>query len=49
MIGAALSLATGIDWYVGQVEPDIFTPMVILGSYLLLFRSERLGSGAAAG
>ncbi len=41
-IGGALSLATGIDWYVGQVEPDIFTPMVILGSYLLLFRSERL-------
>ena len=35
-------MATGIDWYVGQVEPDIFTPMVILGSYLLLFRSERL-------
>jgi hypothetical protein len=43
LIGAVLSLATGIDWYVGQVEPDIFTPMVILGSYLLLFRAERLG------
>ena len=43
LIGAALSLATGVDWYVGQVEPDIFTPMVILGSYLLLFRSRRLG------
>jgi hypothetical protein len=43
LIGAALSLATGIDWYVGQVEPDIFTPMVILGSYLLLFRGEQLG------
>jgi len=42
LIGAVLSLATGIDWYVGQVEPDIFTPMVILGSYLLLFRAERL-------
>ena len=40
VIGAALSLATGIDWYVGQVEPDIFTPMVILGSWLLLFRSR---------
>jgi len=42
VIGAILSLATGIDWYVGQVEPDIFTPMVILGSYLLLFRSGQL-------
>jgi hypothetical protein len=28
---------------VGQVEPDIFTPMVILGAYLLLFRGDRLG------
>jgi len=43
LIGAALSLATGIDWYVGQVEPDIFAPMVILGLYLLLFRGEQLG------
>jgi len=43
VIGAALSLFTGIGWYVGQVEPDIFTPMVILGAWLLLFCSERLG------
>jgi hypothetical protein len=43
VIGAALSLFTGIAWYVGQVEPDIFTPVVILGCYLLLFRSDRLG------
>ena len=42
VIGAALSLFTGIAWYVGQVEPDIFTPMVILGAYLLLFRGDRL-------
>ena len=41
-IGALLSVFTGIDWYAGQVEPDIFTPMVILGAWLLLFRSERL-------
>jgi len=40
-IGGALSFFTGIAWYVGQVEPDIFTPVVILGAYLLLFR--RLG------
>jgi hypothetical protein len=42
-IGAVLCLLTGIAWYAGQVEPDIFTPMVILGAYLLLFRSDRLG------
>jgi hypothetical protein len=43
VIGALLSLFTGIAWYAGQVEPDIFTPMVILGTWLLLFRSQRLG------
>jgi len=43
-IGALLSLFTGIAWYAGQVEPDIFTPMVILGVWLLLFRSRRLGN-----
>jgi hypothetical protein len=43
VIGALLSLFTGIGWYAGQVEPDIFTPMVILGCWLLLFRSHRLG------
>ncbi len=42
-IGALLSLFTGIAWYAGQVEPDIFTPMVILGAWLLLFRGHRLG------
>ena len=42
-IGAVLSLFTGIGWYAGQVEPDIFTPVVILGAYLLLFRGDRLG------
>jgi hypothetical protein len=43
IIGAILSLFTGIAWYAGQVEPDIFTPLVILGAYLLLFRGDRLG------
>lgn len=48
VIGTILCLATGIDWYVGQVEPDIFTPMVILGSYLLLFRSQELSNAKTA-
>ncbi|HEU0095006.1 MAG TPA: hypothetical protein VFQ52_01030, partial [Rhizomicrobium sp.] len=42
-IGAVLILLTGIGWYVGQVEPDCMTPLVILGCWLLLFRSHRLG------
>jgi hypothetical protein len=33
---------TGIGWYVGQIEPDCFTPLVVLGSYLLLFRAAAL-------
>jgi hypothetical protein len=48
VIGGALSLLTGISWYAGQVEPDIFTPMVILGSYLLLFRGDQLGKARLA-
>src|SRR5580698_11468586 len=42
-IGVALMLLTGIGWYVGQVEPDCMTALVVLGSYLLLFRNEGLG------
>jgi hypothetical protein len=49
VMGGALSLLTGVGWYAGQVEPDIFTPMVILGSYLLLFRGDRLGKVRLAG
>jgi hypothetical protein len=42
LIGAGLTLFTGIAWYAGQVEPDIFAPVVILGCWLLLFRGARL-------
>jgi hypothetical protein len=42
-IGAVLSLLTGIAWYAGQVEPDCFTPLVVLGCWLLLFRSAGMG------
>jgi hypothetical protein len=42
-LGAILMLATGIGWYVGQVEPDCMTALVILGAYLLLFRGQFLG------
>jgi hypothetical protein len=42
VIGLVLTLLTGIAWYAGQVEPDIFTPLVILGGWLLLFRCHRM-------
>ena len=41
-IGAALMGMTGIGWYVGQVEPDCMTALVLIGAYLLLFRNKRL-------
>ena len=43
-IGVTLMLATGIGWYTGQVEPDCMTALVVLGAYLLLFRSGALGA-----
>jgi len=38
-IGLVLMLITGIGWYTGQVEPDCMTALVVLGAYLLLFRT----------
>ena len=34
---AALCAATGICWYVGQIEPDCFTAIAILSVWLLAF------------
>ncbi|MCP5410930.1 MAG: hypothetical protein H6924_02120 [Alphaproteobacteria bacterium] len=47
-VGAGLTLLTGIGFYAGQVEPDCMTPLVVLGSWLLLFRRGRLGRGHQA-
>jgi hypothetical protein len=41
-IGGGLMLLTGIGWYVGQVEPDCMTALLVLGCYLLLFRRDVL-------
>ncbi len=41
-IGVTLMLLTGIGWYVGQIEPDCFTPLVVIGGYLLLFHAGAL-------
>ncbi|MBV9571553.1 MAG: hypothetical protein JO056_09975 [Alphaproteobacteria bacterium] len=43
VIGAALTILTALPWYAGQIEPDIFTPVLILVLYLLAFHVERLG------
>jgi hypothetical protein len=42
-VGLVLVLLTGIGWYAGQVEPDVFTAIVILGTWLLLFREPQMG------
>jgi len=43
LIGAALVVATGLPWYVGQIEPDCFAAITVLALYLLAFRSRSLG------
>jgi len=43
LIGAALTVLTGLPWYAGQIEPDIFTPLVVLCLYLLAFHAKMLG------
>ncbi|HWY13832.1 MAG TPA: hypothetical protein VNX86_01675 [Rhizomicrobium sp.] len=40
---AFLVIATGFPWYVGQIEPDCFTALVVLAIYLLAFRANILG------
>jgi hypothetical protein len=41
-IGAALVLFTGVGWYVGQIEPDCMTAVLVISIYLLSFRSASL-------
>jgi hypothetical protein len=43
LIGVVLLAATGLPWYVGQVEPDCFTAPVVLSLYLLVFHPRTLG------
>jgi hypothetical protein len=42
-LGGALTLLTGLPWYVGQAEPDCFTALLVLTLYLLAFHSRMLG------
>ena len=39
---ALLCLLTSLPWYVGFLMPDIFTPVVVLGLFLLMFCCDRL-------
>lgn len=39
----ALVIATGLPWYVGEVEPDCFAPLTLLAFYLLAFHASALG------
>ncbi len=48
VIGACLMIFTGIGWYVGQVEPDCMTALVMMGCYLLLFRGDALAPPRAS-
>ncbi|MGB8365666.1 MAG: hypothetical protein ACLQUZ_08335 [Rhizomicrobium sp.] len=41
-IAAGLVLLTGLPWYVGEIEPDCFTALVILSLFLLAFHEETL-------
>jgi hypothetical protein len=41
-IGVGLTVLTGLPWYTGQIEPDIFAPLAVLSLYLLAFRHDAL-------
>ncbi len=41
-VAAALDLATGLPWYVGQIEPDCFVALAVLSLYLLAFHGPAL-------
>jgi len=45
--GLGLVLLTGAGWYVGQIEPDCFTPLAAIALYLLAFKLDALGVGRA--
>ncbi|HXM00649.1 MAG TPA: hypothetical protein VN932_12025 [Rhizomicrobium sp.] len=47
-IGAGLVVLTGLPWYVGQIEPDCFTALTALCTYLLAFHAAALGRARAA-
>jgi len=47
-LGFGLVFLTGAGWYIGQIEPDCFTPLAAIALYLLTFKLRELGSARAA-
>lgn len=43
VISVGLVAVTGIGWYVGEIEPDCFTAVLVLAVFLVGFRSAVLG------
>lgn len=43
LICLALTLCSAISWISGQIEPDCFTPLVVLSLYLSAFHGRTLG------
>lgn len=43
LIGVSLLVGTGLPWYVGQVEPDCLTAIVVLSIYLAAFHHRSPG------
>ncbi|HLY07505.1 MAG TPA: hypothetical protein VKR31_17295 [Rhizomicrobium sp.] len=43
LIGAGLVVTTSVPWYVGEIEPDCFTALLVLALYLLAFHLAALG------
>jgi hypothetical protein len=41
-LASILTLGTSLPWFVGQIGPDIFTPLMILALALLLFAQDLL-------
>jgi hypothetical protein len=45
LIVAVLCIWTSLPWITGEILPDVFTPVVMLGTFLLVFCGDRLGRG----
>src|SRR5262249_15268868 len=41
-MSATLSLFSSLPWFTGQIMPDVFTPVLVCGMFLLAFCSDRL-------
>src|SRR5262245_23411990 len=42
LIVAALAVFSSLPWITGEILPDVFTPVVLLGAFLLAFAEQQL-------